>query len=66
MTVGALTETGGEREGEVLPSASEHQRKELSERYQVSPGGASDRNTISISKERKKKKEELKIASLQN
>ena len=54
MTVGALTERGRERgreeEKEALPSASEHQRKELSERYQVWPGGASDRNTISISK----------------
>lgn len=61
MTVGALTETGRERETEreverergVLPSASEHQRKELSERYQVSPGGASGRNTISISSRKK-------------
>lgn len=69
MTVGALTERGREREREreALPSASEHQRKELSERYQVWPGGASDRNIISISKKKKKKKPyELKMASLQN
>lgn len=43
MTAGVLTE----REREALPSAPEHQRKELPERYQVWPGGASDRNTIS-------------------
>ena len=65
MTVGALTERGRE----ALPSASEHQRKELSERYQVWPGGASDRNIISISKKEKKKNErtyELKMAPFQN
>lgn len=40
-------------------------RKELFERYQVWPGGASDTITI-IQKRKERKKSELKMASLQN